>query len=59
MPPVTVGEKVKVEKKEKGQQRLDALFAKTPEKAAVKRKREEVDEEVDQENVSPFFKKLK
>lgn len=57
LPPVTVGEKVKVEVKEKGQQKLDALFARTPEKAGAKRKREDQDGEVDQENISPFFKR--
>lgn len=46
LPPVLAGEKVKVEKRERGQQKLDSLFARSAEnKAEVvvgeKRKREE------------------
>jgi len=39
LPPVLAGEKVKVEKKERGQQKLDALFGMAG--GGVKRKREE------------------
>lgn len=48
LPPVTSTEKVKVEKQEKGQVKLDALFSKSPAKkqttsgdAGTKRKRDE------------------
>lgn len=51
LPPVTSGERVKVEKHEKGQQKLDTLFGKTgggPDKADIqeqkKRKRDDGDE---------------
>lgn len=68
LPPVVAGEKVKVETKEKGQQRLDALFSKTPPRKAVnatstpspgmlKRKREEdEDGEGDKENMGMMAK---
>lgn len=60
LPPVTTSEKVKVEKPEKGQQKLDALFAKTPESPiekmfGKKRKREEQDSE-GKENTEPEAK---
>lgn len=63
LPPVTTGEKVKVEKVEKGQQKLEALFAKPPESPiekiyGKKRKREEHDQE-NEENVKPETKALK
>lgn len=51
LPPVLAGEKVRVEKREKGQQKLDALFAKakgvkSPEEGVgkKKRKRDDADE---------------
>lgn len=60
LPPVTAGEKVKVEKVEKGQQKLEALFAKAPESPiekvyGKKRKREEQDLE-NEENIEPETK---
>lgn len=49
LPPVLAGEKVKVEKREKGQQKLDSLFANvkggnTGSGEEKKRKRDEVDD---------------
>lgn len=65
LPPVTAGEKVKVERVEKGQQKLEALFAKAPESPIEKiyggkRKREgqEAEQEND-ENVEPQSKVVK